>query len=82
MARPWTWDDLGHVVKDFLEGIYFVGVHCSLEIVVIIRVLLSLGNVSIAKFFFSCVIYFDWEKGKVEDESLTATSTSALKESY
>lgn len=44
-------DDLGYVVMDFLEGIYFVGVHCSLEIVVIIRLLLSLGNVSIARFF-------------------------------
>ena len=48
-------DDLGHVVKDFLEGIYFVGVHCSLEIVVIIRVLLSLGNVSIARFFLAAL---------------------------
>jgi len=49
-------------VKDFLEGTYFVGVHGSLEIVVIIRVLLSLGNVSIA-WYFSYVIY---SSGKTE----------------
>lgn len=48
--------DLGHGVKDFLEGTYFVGVHGSLEIVVIIRVLLSLGNVSIAWFLATLFI--------------------------
>ena len=59
-------------MKDFLEGTYFVGVHCSLEIVVIIRVLLSLGNVSIA-WVFSYVIYLSG-KGRVEAMSLSEKS--------